>query len=144
MQKLVSYKASGCPQLTQPDEAQVEETMHYVTGTSIPEAQMEFMREELNLFGEDRRRVPIVAESIPAGYRVLIIGAGMSGILAAVRLQEAGIPFVVVDKNPEIGGTWYENTYPGCQVDSANHLYNYIFAPQNQWPGHFSGTERAL
>jgi len=44
-----------------------------------------------------------------------------------------------VDKNPEIGGTWWENTYPGCQVDSANHLYNYIFAPKNQWPGHYSG-----
>jgi 4-hydroxyacetophenone monooxygenase len=54
-------------------------------------------------------------------------------------LQEEGIPFLVVDKNPEIGGTWYENTYPGCQVDSANHLYNYIFAPEHQWPGHFSG-----
>jgi len=99
---------------------------------------MGLMREELNLFGEDGRRVEIDKSSIPAGYRVLVIGAGMSGILAAIRLQEADIPFLVVDKNPEIGGTWYENTYPGCQVDSANHLYNYIFAPNSQWSGHFS------
>lgn len=136
---LSAYRDAGCPELSPPDEALVVETMHYVTGTPIPEEQMELMREELNLYGEDRRRVPIKLASIPADYRVLVIGAGMSGILAAVRLKQAGIPFLVVDKNPEIGGTWYENTYPGCQVDSANHLYNYIFAPENQWPGHFSG-----
>ncbi len=136
---LRSFRDAGCPDLSPPDDALVVETMHYVTGTPIPAEQMDLMREELNLLGEDRRRVPIAPETIPSGYRVLVIGAGMSGILAAVRLKEAGVPFLVVDKNPEIGGTWYENTYPGCQVDSANHLYNYIFAPENQWPGHFSG-----
>jgi 4-hydroxyacetophenone monooxygenase len=133
------YRDAGCPDLPAPDDELVVETMHYVTGTPIPPEQMELMREELNLYGEDRRRVPIDRDAIPADYRVLVIGAGMSGILAAVRLKEAGISFLVVDKNPEIGGTWYENTYPGCQVDSANHLYNYIFAPETQWPGHFSG-----
>jgi 4-hydroxyacetophenone monooxygenase len=135
---LLAYRDAGCPQLPEPDDKLVTETMHYVTGERIPDEQLGLMREELNLFGEDRRRVDIAGESIPANYQVLVIGAGMSGVLAAVRLQEAGIPFVVVDKNPEIGGTWYENTYPGCQVDSANHLYNYIFSPQTQWPGHFS------
>ena len=137
--ELLAYREAGCPKLAAPRESLIEETMHYVTGAEIPAAQMDLMREELNLFGEDRRRVDIATDSIPRDYRVLIIGAGMSGILAAVRLQAAGIPFLVVDKNPEIGGTWYENTYPGCQVDSANHLYNYIFAPEHQWPGHYSG-----
>ncbi len=64
----------------------------------------------------------------------------MSGILAAIRLQQQGIPFEILEKNPEIGGTWYENTYPGCQVDSANHVYNYLFEPNHQWPNHFSGA----
>ena len=45
----------------------------------------------------------------------------------------------MLEKNPEIGGTWFENTYPGCQVDSANHLYNYILEPNTQWSNHFSG-----
>ncbi|MDG1943286.1 MAG: NAD(P)/FAD-dependent oxidoreductase [Halioglobus sp.] len=139
MAELLSYKQAGCPQLSRPEEHLIEEAMHYVTGVHIPGVQMEHMREELNLFGEDRRRVAIAQDVVPHHYRVLVIGAGMSGILAAVRLQEAGIPFLVVDKNPEIGGTWYENTYPGCQVDSANHLYNYIFSPQHQWSGHYSG-----
>ncbi len=136
---LLAYRDAGCPPLPPLADSLVEETMHYVTGTPIPPEHMALMREELNVYGEDRRRVPIASDAIPHPDRVLVIGAGMSGILAAVRLQEAGISFLVVDKNPEIGGTWYENTYPGCQVDSANHLYSYIFAPRNQWSGHYSG-----
>lgn len=135
---LISYRDSGCPQLPMPDEAMIIETMQYITGVPFPEEQMELMREELNLLDEDRRRVPIDKGQVPADYRVLVIGSGMSGILAAIRLQQAGIDYLLVDKNPEIGGTWYENTYPGCQVDSPNHLYNYIFEPNHQWPAHFS------
>ncbi|GAB5451659.1 MAG: NAD(P)/FAD-dependent oxidoreductase [Halioglobus sp.] len=144
LQLLRNYRDAGCPPLTAPDDAKIEETMAYVTGTPIPAEQKVYMREELNLFGEDRRRVEIPSATIPANFRVLIIGAGMSGILAAVRLRETGIPFLMVEKNPEIGGTWYENTYPGCQVDSANHLYNYSFAPEHQWPGHFSAQPELL
>ena len=135
---IIAHRDAGCPELPTPDDAMVTETMQYITGVPFPEEQLELMREELNLLGEDRRRVNLDAVSVPAGYRVLVIGSGMSGILAAIRLQQAGIDYLLVDKNPEIGGTWYENTYPGCQVDSANHLYNYIFEPNHQWPAHFS------
>ncbi|NCF18475.1 MAG: NAD(P)-binding domain-containing protein [Haliea sp.] len=135
---LKAYRDGGCPDLPAPDDSMVAETMQYITGNPFPQEQLELMREELNLFGEDRRRVDLAQEQVPSGYRVLVIGAGMSGVLAAIRLQEAGIDYLMVDKNPEIGGTWYENTYPGCQVDSVNHLYNYIFAPNRAWPAHFS------
>ncbi len=135
---LSAYRDAGCPELAVPDDAMVEEAMHFITGEAIPSEQLALMREELNLLGEDRRRVHIPSGMVPEGYRVLVIGAGMSGILAAIRLQQAGIDYLMVDKNPELGGTWYENTYPGCQVDSANHLYNYLFAPNSQWPAHFS------
>ncbi|MCP5185530.1 MAG: NAD(P)/FAD-dependent oxidoreductase, partial [Pseudomonadales bacterium] len=70
-------------------------------------------------------------------FKVLIIGAGMSGLLSAIRLQEAGIPFQIVEKNADVGGTWYENTYPGCRVDSGNHVYSYSFR-QKDWPQYFS------
>ena len=138
---LVRYRAAGCPTLPEPAEPLILEAMHYVTGEAFPQEQTELMREELNLFGEDRRRLEIPEGTVPEGYRVLVIGAGMSGVLAAIRLQQAGIDHLVVDKNPEIGGTWYENTYPGCQVDSANHLYNYIFEPNPQWPSYFSNRD---
>ncbi len=58
---------------------------------------------------------------------MLIIGLGASGLLAAIRLKEAGIPFEVVEKNPDVGGTWFENSYPGCRVDVASHFYSYSF-----------------
>jgi 4-hydroxyacetophenone monooxygenase len=136
---LTKYRDSGCGALTAPDDAVVSRTMDYITGHPIAENLQPFLREELNLQGEDRRRVHIDTAGIDANFKVLIIGSGMSGILAAIRLQQAGIPFLMVDKNPEIGGTWFENTYPGCKVDSINHLYNYIFEPNDQWPGHYSG-----
>lgn len=126
-------------QLVTPTEADIETTMNRITGEDIPGNLVPMLREELNLFGEDSRRVEIDTRDMGPDFRVLIIGSGMSGILAAIRLQQEGVPFLILEKNPEIGGTWFENTYPGCQVDSANHLYNYIFEPNTQWPNHFSG-----
>ena len=71
-------------------------------------------------------------------HKVLVIGGGMSGVLAAYRLQEAGIPFVVIEKNPSVGGTWFENRYPGVRVDVGNHLYCYSFEPAHHWTQYFS------
>jgi 4-hydroxyacetophenone monooxygenase len=132
------FRDSGCIEPAPPADADIVSSMHYITGENIPDHMLPFLREELNLFGEDRRRVEIDVSGMPADFSVLIIGSGMSGILAAIRLQQQGIPFTVLEKNAGIGGTWLENTYPGCQVDSANHLYNYIFEPNSQWPNHFS------
>lgn len=73
----------------------------------------------------------------PAGFRALIIGGGISGICAAVRLQEAGIDFEILEKNQNFGGTWWGNRYPGSGVDTPNHLYSYSFA-QFDWPKYFS------
>jgi len=125
--------------LAEPAEEAIVTTMHRIAGEDIPPDILPMLREELNLFGEDSRRVDIDTSRMDAEFRVIVIGSGMSGILAAVRLQQQGIPFIVLEKNREIGGTWFENTYPGCQVDSANHLYNYIFEQNTQWPNHFSG-----
>ena len=62
----------------------------------------------------------------------------MSGVLAAIRLEEAGIPYTVIEKNPAAGGTWYENHYPGCRVDVGNHFYCYSFEPNNEWTEFFA------
>lgn len=60
-------------------------------------------------------RQPPDAERL-ASFNVLIIGAGASGICMAVKLAEAGIPYRIIEKNDAVGGTWYENSYPGCGV----------------------------
>ncbi|MEM7142239.1 MAG: NAD(P)/FAD-dependent oxidoreductase [Actinomycetota bacterium] len=62
-----------------------------------------------------------------------IIGAGMSGILAAVKLQEAGLPFRVFEKADRVGGTWRENTYPGIACDVPSHIYSYSFDLNPEW-----------
>ena len=66
-------------------------------------------------------------------FRVLVIGAGLTGLLAAIKLREAGYSFTVIEKNPEIGGTWWENTYPGVAVDTPSHFYSYSFELNPDW-----------
>ena len=137
---LKKYRDEGCPTLSQPPSEDVVAAMNYITGEDMTPQEIPFLREELNLFAEDTRRVSVDSSAIPEGFQVIIIGTGMSGIMSAIRLKQTGIPFVMLEKNPEMSGTWYENTYPGCQVDSANHLYSYIFEPNHQWSGHYSGS----
>jgi cation diffusion facilitator CzcD-associated flavoprotein CzcO len=75
--------------------------------------------------------------------RISVIGAGMSGILTAIRLREAGLDdFTVYEKAERLGGTWRENTYPGIACDVPSHLYSYSFAPNPGWSHRFSpGSE---
>jgi 4-hydroxyacetophenone monooxygenase len=68
----------------------------------------------------------------------VVIGCGESGLLAGIRLKEAGIPFTIVEKNAGVGGTWYENTYPGARVDVGNHFYCYSFEPSDHWTRFFA------
>lgn len=71
--------------------------------------------------------------------RFIVIGAGMSGILAAIQLREAGFDdFVVYEKGAEVGGTWRENTYPGIECDVPSHFYSYSFALNPEWSHRFA------
>jgi cation diffusion facilitator CzcD-associated flavoprotein CzcO len=74
--------------------------------------------------------------------RVAVIGAGFGGLGAAVRLRREGITdFVVLERASAIGGTWRDNSYPGCACDVPSHLYSFSFAPNPDWPRAFSGQE---
>lgn len=75
--------------------------------------------------------------------RIVVIGAGMSGILAAIKLAEGGHEnLVVYEKAPQIGGTWRENRYPGLTCDVPAHCYTYSFAPHAEWSAFYaSGPE---
>jgi cation diffusion facilitator CzcD-associated flavoprotein CzcO len=71
--------------------------------------------------------------------RFAIIGAGMAGILSAIKLKEAGVTdFTVYEKADRVGGTWRENTYPGLSCDVPSHLYSYSFAPTPEWSHRYS------
>ena len=71
--------------------------------------------------------------------RTVIIGAGMAGILTAIKLREAGYEnFVVYEKSDTVGGTWRENTYPGIACDVPAHMYTYSFEPNPDWSSSYA------
>ncbi|MCP9944125.1 NAD(P)/FAD-dependent oxidoreductase [Streptomyces somaliensis] len=75
--------------------------------------------------------------------RVAVIGSGFGGLGAAVRLRREGITdFVVLERADAVGGTWRDNSYPGCACDVPSHLYSFSFAPDPDWPRTFSGQPR--
>lgn len=73
---------------------------------------------------------------------VLIAGAGFSGMAMAIKLKEAGIEdFFILERGSEIGGTWRDNTYPGCACDVQSHLYSYSFALKHDWTEKYAGQK---
>jgi len=138
--------AAGKPLPPQPTPDQVRFMMDFVAGAEIPERYGPFLTEALCLDGIDPDRPAWKPEekAAAAGLHVVVIGAGMSGLLTAIRLQQAGIAFTLVDKNPDVGGTWLENTYPGCRVDTPNHLYSLSFEPNHDWPQRYSTQDVLL
>jgi len=74
--------------------------------------------------------------------RILVVGTGFAGLGAAIRLRREGITdFVVLERAAELGGTWRDNTYPGCACDVPSHLYSFSFAPNPGWSRTFSPQE---
>jgi 4-hydroxyacetophenone monooxygenase len=143
---LVRFRDQGCCPAPVPEEADVQRIMEFAVGGADMSAYLPLLEEELGHRGEDRRapswRKDDVAPDVD--MEVVIVGAGMSGLLAGHRLQQAGIPFVILEKNADVGGTWLENTYPGCRVDNPNHNYSYSFAQRHDWPFHYSTQDVLL
>ena len=72
-----------------------------------------------------------------SGKSVIIIGGGISGLCAAVNLQRMGLPFVILERHSDLGGSWWESRYPGAGVDIPSHLYEFAFFP-NDWQHYFA------
>jgi len=120
-----------------PADDEMVEMMSVCLGERIPAEYVPMAMEEMGL--RDRGlewRGPPPARL--AGFRVLVIGAGFSGLCAAYRLKQMGIAFEVLEKNADVGGTWFENDYPEAGVDTPNHFYSYSFAPNTGWSSNYS------
>ncbi len=74
-------------------------------------------------------------------FSVVIIGAGLSGICMAMKLEELGIEYTILDRHEAFGGIWHENTYPGCAVDTPNHLYSFTNEPNHKWSRYFASQQ---
>src|SRR5665213_3021772 len=70
---------------------------------------------------------------------VAVIGSGFGGLGAAIRLRQSGVTNIVIfERASDLGGTWRDNTYPGCRCDVASNLYSFSFAPNPEWANTYS------
>ena len=131
---ILAWRAGRPVAIPRPTAAQLIEMMSVSTGEPIPDAYGPMMADRFDAF-TGFASTP-VKHPVPQGFSVLIVGAGMSGIAAAVKLREAGVPFIIVEKGDDVGGVWRQNRYPACGVDTPSHLYSYTFA-QGDWEHYF-------
>eukprot|EP01040_Poterioochromonas_malhamensis_P004052 gene4052-4336_t len=74
--------------------------------------------------------------------KIVIVGAGFSGLCMAMQLQRNFIhDFIIIEKSNQVGGTWWENKYPGAECDVESHLYSFSFEPNPHWTRVFSGSD---
>jgi 4-hydroxyacetophenone monooxygenase len=133
------YRDRGCPEPEPISAELLKEMMQWLVVEPVPDEYVPMLLEEMELDGRDARQVP-APDDVAAreAFPVVVIGCGESGLLAGIRLKEAGIPFTIVEKNAGVGGTWWENSYPGARVDVGNHFYCYSFEPSDHWTEYFA------
>jgi 4-hydroxyacetophenone monooxygenase len=132
------HRDAGSPPVPPPDAGLLRQISEWALDTDTAEL-VPLLAEQIVAVGTDAKAPNWAMDEVAPGveFHVAIIGAGMSGLLAAHRLTQAGVRCTVFEKNTDVGGTWLENRYPGCRVDVASHLYSYSFAPKHDWPDHF-------
>lgn len=136
---ICAWRDAGCPAPERLEPALVHELMNWIACEPVPVEDVALYTEEMDLAGENLRAIHLPDKvQLPQGFSVLIIGLGASGLLAAIRLREAGIPFEIIEKNAGVGGAWYENSYPGCRVDVASHFYSYSFERNNDFTQYYT------
>ncbi|MCZ4586168.1 NAD(P)/FAD-dependent oxidoreductase [Rhodococcus opacus] len=133
----------------EPSPELLVEMMTASEGAPVPEKYAGIMTARLKSFSEPD--TPSLNGLVPAGFTALIVGAGMSGICAAIKFQQAGVPYIIVEKQSNTGGVWHSHRYPGCSVDTPSHLYSYTFdggdwsryfPPQAEIDEYFRGAAR--
>jgi len=136
---IADYRDRGCPEPQPLSEEQIHEMMNWLVCEEVPDEYVPMLMEEMGLDGFDSRLITGRAiDDSRSSFPVVVIGCGESGLLAGIRLKEAGIPFTIIEKNAGVGGTWWENTYPGARVDVGNHFYCYSFEPSDTWTEYFA------
>jgi cation diffusion facilitator CzcD-associated flavoprotein CzcO len=120
--------------LTELEPALFQRLATFVVGEPVDEEFLPILEEQAG-FVLSRRVIP-VTRTPPPDFNVIVIGAGMVGINAGVKLAEAGFSYQIFESRSELGGTWSINRYPGAAVDTPSHYYSYSFEPNPDW-SHF-------
>lgn len=116
-----------------PADALVQRIMTVTVGEPVEDEFIDLVKDQCGFRPWIDRSVIPGRPPRPAGFKVLVIGAGMTGMAAATKLREAGYDFVVIEKNGDVGGTWYENRYPGVGVDTPSHFYSFSWEIWPDW-----------
>ncbi|KIX05693.1 uncharacterized protein Z518_03665 [Rhinocladiella mackenziei CBS 650.93] len=98
---------------------------------------------------DDQYAHPLISERAidePRPLRVIYVGAGASGICAAIRFPQfvPTVELAIYEKNPDVGGTWFENRYPGCACDIPAHSYQLSFESEVKWSKFYAGAPEIL
>jgi 4-hydroxyacetophenone monooxygenase len=136
---LKSYRDSGADDIPVGPADRLPRSLSLSCGEEIAASELEMWLEQLAI---DPWARGLVWRQQPQPKRlqefsVVVIGAGAGGLGAAVQLKQAGVPYVVIEKNAGVGGTWFENRYPGARVDSPSRTYTHIFGADFEYPNPF-------
>ena len=151
--ELMVSRAGSAPAIGDPGDDLMLRMMRVCMGENIAPAYAPMMREELGLRSRDVAwSVPPAAERLQQFHQlqplrnaqVLIVGAGASGLILGARLLRLGVPFTIVERRSEVGGTWLDNRYPGCGVDTPNHAYSFSIGERYRWSSYFSPRDDIL
>ena len=132
------------PIVTDPGNDLILKMMRACLGENVAPEYAALVREEMAFVPREvrwRKRPP---DAALARQHVLIVGAGVCAIALGVALGHLDIPYTIVEKNAELGGTWYINRYPGCGVDTPNHSYSYSFGSPHAWTRYFCQRQELL
>ncbi len=133
---LKAYRDRGAGEISIGPEERLPTSLRLASHFQLADEDMGLWIEELALDPWARGlewKTPPSSEQLEA-FNVVVIGSGLGGLNAAIQLKRAGIPFTVVEKNPDVGGTWWENRYPGCRVDTASRSYTNLFGVDWSYP----------
>jgi 4-hydroxyacetophenone monooxygenase len=132
------FEDQGKKKVYVPDESELHQIMNYIVGHDVSLEYVPMMLQELGISNLDKAHREVFLDQSNVNLQVLIIGAGMSGILSAIKLSELGIKYKLYEKSDGVGGPWHDNAYPGSRVDIANHFYSYSFEENHRWSEYFS------
>jgi 4-hydroxyacetophenone monooxygenase len=131
-----SWHAGKPVAIEQPDESLLLRMLGTAMGEEIPDQYGPMLHADLANVSEVAHR-DIAA---PPGFTAIIVGAGVSGLCAAVAFERARVPYTIFEARDRVGGVWDENAYPGAGVDTPSHLYSFSFAPY-EWSQYFALRE---
>ncbi|MCW1385029.1 NAD(P)/FAD-dependent oxidoreductase [Novosphingobium sp. KCTC 2891] len=129
-----------------PDEPTLRKMMELFSGEEPNDYIFNFGREELNFDAFPRgvewnRDIPA---DVKAGFHVIVVGAGVSGLVTAIQLDRLGLPYTIIERNDDVGGTWLTNTYPDARVDIPSYHYQLTVTKNYPWKHYFATQPELL